>query len=92
MTIPATVLKVLADWKVDYKLTDDEDTFQLMQGNPMTSYSSKLARVIFLKDSIGQVQVVIPSNRILDLNRLSQQCGRQFNALKPDELIKLKAN
>jgi HD-like signal output (HDOD) protein/prolyl-tRNA editing enzyme YbaK/EbsC (Cys-tRNA(Pro) deacylase) len=91
MTIPDTVLKVLDDWKVDYKLTDDKDTFQLMQGNPMTSYSSKLARVIFLKDSIGQVQVVIPSNRILDLNRLSQQCGRQFNALKPDELTKLKA-
>ncbi len=91
MTIPATVLKVLDDWQVDYQLTDDEDTFQLMQGNPMTSYSSKLARVIFLKDSIGQVQVVIPSNRILDLNRLSQQCGRQFSALKPDELTKLKA-
>lgn len=91
MTIPATVLKVLDEWKVDYQLTDDEDTFHLMQGNPMTRYSSKLARVIFLKDSIGQVQVVIPSNRILDLNRLSQQCGRQFNALKPEELARLKA-
>jgi HD-like signal output (HDOD) protein/prolyl-tRNA editing enzyme YbaK/EbsC (Cys-tRNA(Pro) deacylase) len=90
MTIPATVLKVLDDWQVDYQLTDDEDTFQLMQGNPMTDYSSKLARVIFLKDSIGQVQVVIPSNRILDLNRLSQQCGRQFNALSIDELTRLK--
>jgi HD-like signal output (HDOD) protein/prolyl-tRNA editing enzyme YbaK/EbsC (Cys-tRNA(Pro) deacylase) len=91
MTIPATVLKVLDDWQVDYQLTDDEDTFQLMQGNPLTDYSSKLARVIFLKDSIGQVQVVIPSNRILDLNRLSQQCGRQFNALTFDELTKLKS-
>jgi HD-like signal output (HDOD) protein/prolyl-tRNA editing enzyme YbaK/EbsC (Cys-tRNA(Pro) deacylase) len=91
MTIPTTVLKVLDDWQVNYKLTGNEDTFQLMRGNPMTSYSSKLARVIFLKDSIGQVQVVIPSNRILDLNRLSQQCGRQFNALKPDELAQLKA-
>lgn len=90
MTIPATVLKVLDDWQVDYQLTDDEDTFQLMQGNPMTDYSSKLARVIFLKDSIGQVQVVIPSNRILDLNRLSQQCGRQFTALNFDELARLK--
>lgn len=90
MTIPATVLKVLDDWQVDYQLTDDEDTFQLMQGNPMTDYSSKLARVIFLKDSIGQVQVVIPSNRILDLNRLSQQCGRQFTALSFDELARLK--
>ncbi len=90
MTIPATVLKVLDDWQVNYQLTDDEDTFQLMQGNPMTDYSSKLARVIFLKDSIGQVQVVIPSNRILDLNRLSQQCGRQFSALSADELTRLK--
>ncbi len=91
MTIPATVLKVLDDWQVNYQLTDDEDTFQLMQGNPDTNYSSKLARVVFLKDSIGQVQVVIPSNRILDLNRLSQQCGRQFNALTFDELTRLKS-
>jgi HD-like signal output (HDOD) protein/prolyl-tRNA editing enzyme YbaK/EbsC (Cys-tRNA(Pro) deacylase) len=91
MTIPATVLKVLDDWHIDYQVTDDKDALQLMQGNPMTSYSSKLAKVIFLKDSIGKVQVVIPSNRILDLNRLSQQCGRQFNALKPNELMQLKA-
>jgi HD-like signal output (HDOD) protein/prolyl-tRNA editing enzyme YbaK/EbsC (Cys-tRNA(Pro) deacylase) len=90
MTIPATVLKVLDDWHVDYQLTDDEDTFQLMQGNPMTEYSSKLARVIFLKDSIGKVQIVIPSNRILDLNSLSQQCGRQFTALGADALTRLK--
>lgn len=90
MTIPATVLKVLDDWKVNYQLTDDEDTFQLMQGNPMTRYSSKLARVVFLKDSIGKVQVVIPSNRILDLSRLSQLCGRQFTAISSDELTRLK--
>jgi HD-like signal output (HDOD) protein/prolyl-tRNA editing enzyme YbaK/EbsC (Cys-tRNA(Pro) deacylase) len=90
MTIPATVLKVLDDWQVDYQLANDEDTFHLMQGNPMTNYSSKLARVIFLKDSIGQVQVVIPSNRVLDLNRLSQQCGRQFSALSSAELTRLK--
>lgn len=91
MTIPATVLKVLDDWKVDYQLTDEEDTFQLMQGDPMTRYSSKLARVIFLKDSIGKVQVVIPSNRILDISRLSQLCGRQFTALSLSELSQLKS-
>lgn len=90
MTIPATVLKVLDDWNVNYQLTDDEDTFQLMQGNRITHYSSKLARVVFLKDSIGKVQVVMPSNRILDLNRLSLQCGRQFNAIALNDLVKLK--
>ena len=38
----------------------------------------------------GKVQVVIPSNRILDLNRLSQQCGRQFSALGADALNRLR--
>lgn len=90
MTIPATVLKVLDDWKIDYQLTDDEDTFRLMQGNPNNEYSGQLARVVFLKDNIGQMQLVIPSNRIIDLSRLSQQCGRQFTALHSDELLRLK--
>ena len=90
MTIPATVLKVLDDWHVNYQLTDDEDTFHLMQAKLTTAYSAQVAHVVFLKDTMGQVQVVIPSNRILDLNRLSQQTGRQFSALSVDELLSLK--
>lgn len=90
MSIPATVLKVLDDWNVDYQTTSDEDSFHLMQSDPTSAYSSQVARVVFLKDSIGQVQVVIPSNRILDLNKLSQQTGRQFNAMGESDLLKLK--
>lgn len=58
MSIPATVLKVLDDWNVDYQTTSDEDSFHLMQSDPTSAYSSQVARVVFLKDSIGQVQVV----------------------------------
>ncbi len=90
MAIPATVLKVLDDWHINYQLTDDQELFQLMQSNPPASYSAKVANVVFLKDALGQVQVVIPGNRLLDLNQLAHQLGRQFTALSGAELEKLK--
>lgn len=91
MAIPATVQKVLDDWHVDYSLTNDEELYRLMQSNPPASYSAKVANVIFLKDDLGKVQVVIPGNRLLDLNQLAHQLGRQFTALSAEELEKLKA-
>ncbi len=91
MAIPATVQKVLDDWHIDYSLTNDEELYRLMQSNPPASYSAKVANVIFLKDEHGKVQVVIPGNRMLDLNQLAHQLGRQFTALSAEELTKLKA-
>jgi len=90
MAIPASVLKVLDDWKISYSVPDDEDLFRLMQSNPPASYSARVANVIFLKDEIGKVQVVVPGNRILDLNQLAHQLGRQFTALSAEELTSLK--
>ena len=91
MAIPASVLKVLDDWKISYSVADDEDLFRLMQSNPPASYSARVANVIFLKDDIGKVQVVVPGNRILDLNQLAHQLGRQFTALSSDELARLQS-
>lgn len=90
MAIPATVMKVLDDWHVPYSLTDDEEIFNLMQSNPPASYSAKVANVVYLKDSDGKVQVVIPGNRLLDLNLLAHEFGRQFTALSAEELQRLK--
>lgn len=90
MAIPATVMKVLDEWHVPYSLTDDEEVFNLMQSNPPASYSSKVTNAIFLKDQHGKVQVVVPGNRILDLNRLEFVFGRHFTALSADELQRLK--
>lgn len=90
MAIPATVMKVLDDWHVPYSLTDDEEIFHLMQSNPPASYSAQVANVVFLKDQDGKVQVVIPGNRILDLNLLAHDLGRQFTALSADEMERLR--
>ena len=69
--IPAAVLKVLDDWSISYSHTDDQELFEIMQSNPPASYSSKVANVVFLKDDLGKIQVVIPGNRMLDLSQLS---------------------
>ena len=90
MEIPANVLKVLDEWHIDYSFTDDEELSRLMQSNPPASYSARVANVIFLKDDLGKVQVVVPGNRILDLNQLAHQLGRQFTALSDTELDHLR--
>ncbi|WP_221793676.1 HDOD domain-containing protein [Oceanobacter mangrovi] len=88
MAIPASVQKVLDDWKVRYSVTDDLQNEHVMveTGNR----PANLAKVIFLKDSAGLVQAVIPSNRILDLNLISHRLGRQFTAVGAAELSRLK--
>ncbi|GGY49438.1 hypothetical protein GCM10011297_22880 [Bacterioplanes sanyensis] len=90
MAIPATVLKVLDDWHIQYTLTDDEELLRLMQSNTPASYSAQVANMVFLKDEHGQVQVVVPGNRMLDLNLLAHALGRQFVALSAAELEKLQ--
>lgn len=89
--IPAVVMKILDDWRIPYAAADDQELFEIMQSNTPASYSAKVANVIFLKDELGQVQVVIPGNRMLDLTRLSHAFGRQFTALSPEEMETLKA-
>lgn len=89
--IPSVVQKVLDDWSIPYTAADDQELFNIMQSNSPASYSSKVANIIFLKDDIGQIQVVVPGNRMLDLTQLSHAFGRQFSAISVDELTKLKA-
>ena len=84
--IPSVVLKVLDDWSIPYTAADDQELFEIMQSNPPASYSPKVANIIFLKDDIGQVQVVVPGNRMLDLTQMSHAFGRQFSAISADEM------
>ncbi|HCG79216.1 MAG TPA: hypothetical protein DE015_08400, partial [Oceanospirillales bacterium] len=89
--IPAVVQKILEDWRIPYSAADDKELFEIMQSNPPASYSSKVAYNVFLKDELGQVQVLVPGDRMLDLTQLSHAFGRQFTALSVDELDLLKA-
>jgi prolyl-tRNA editing enzyme YbaK/EbsC (Cys-tRNA(Pro) deacylase) len=89
--IPAVVQKILEDWRIPYSAADDKELFEIMQSNPPASYSSKVAYNVFLKDELGQVQVLVPGDRMLDLTQLSHAFGRQFTALSAVELDLLKA-
>jgi len=88
--IPSVVLKILDDWRIPYAAADEQELYELMQSNPPASYSPKVANIVFLKDDIGQVQVLVPGDRMLDLTQLSRAFGRQFAALSHDEMASLK--
>jgi len=88
--ISTVVQKILEDWRIPYSAADEQELFEIMQSNPPASYSSKVAYNVFLKDGLGQVQVLVPGDRMLDLTQLSHRLGRQFTALSVEELDALK--
>lgn len=90
MTLPALFIKALERLHTRNRQPHDEELMYLMQSNPPASYSGNVINTIFLKDTHGPVQVLIPGNRLLDLNQLSIQLGRQFLALTGDELERIK--
>ena len=86
MAFLASVKKALGQWNIHHTTSDDTTGDPTMIMDSATPAPGSLAKVIFLKDVHGRVQVLIPSNRLLDLNQLAHQLGRQFTALSPDEL------
>lgn len=54
--------------------------------------SAQTVNVAYLKDDLGRVQVVVPSNNLLDINHISRALSRQLEVLPAAEVIKLKAS
>lgn len=90
MTLPAFFNKALERLHSRHRQHHDEEHMYLMQSNPPASYSGNVINTIYLQDAHGQVQVLVPGNRMLDLNQLALQLGRQFSALTHDELERIK--
>lgn len=90
MALPVSVQQVLAKWNVVYSMTEATGPTRIMNTTELPVSAANTARVVFLKDSIGKIQVVVPGNRLLDLNQLAHQFGRQFIALSPEELMRMK--
>ena len=90
MALPVSVQQVLAKWNVVYSMTESTGPIRIMNTTGYPVSAANTARVVFLKDSLGKVQVVVPGNRLLDLNQLAHQFGRQFIALAPEELQRMK--
>jgi HD-like signal output (HDOD) protein/prolyl-tRNA editing enzyme YbaK/EbsC (Cys-tRNA(Pro) deacylase) len=90
MALPTSVQHVLSKWKVEYSMAETPGPTNIMNASGSPINAANTARVVFLKDNLGKVQVVLPGNRLLDLNQLAHQFGRQFTALGPDELQRMK--
>lgn len=90
MTIPATVLQVLNDWQINFQTTNELELDSLSQHSPETAYSANTAQSILLFDKIGIIQIMIPSNRMLDLQKLEKASGRKLEILPVAKQEKLK--
>lgn len=91
MTIPSAVQTLLANWHISYNDTNDDEMFDLMTLSPHNPYAQKTAKVVFLKDQVGTVQVIIPYNRMLNLNVLNTLFERELKAISPSAEDKLKS-
>ena len=60
-----------------------------MQSNPQTSYDAHIAQVTLLKHEAGITQVVFPSNRMLDISKLSKSCDQALRIMSAGELEQL---
>ena len=61
-----------------------------MLNNPAASYAGKVAQVLYFKDEIARVQLVLPSNCVVDLTRLAREIGRELRPLDAEEIKHLK--
>lgn len=52
---------------------------------PSVLSNAQVIQEVFLKDAKGRVQVVIPANRLLDLNRINTTLQRQLSPISQEE-------
>jgi HD-like signal output (HDOD) protein/prolyl-tRNA editing enzyme YbaK/EbsC (Cys-tRNA(Pro) deacylase) len=77
MSVPAAVEKALRKHEIEYGVTEHLESASEHLSTPSD------AKSIIMQDSQGQVQVIYPSNSILDIDQLRQLTSRE---LKPSTL------
>lgn len=82
MPLPPFIQKQLDKYEVEFSVADFEATEQTL--NP----GAVAAKLVLLEDSEGKLQVLIPSNSILDLSRLCEDIGRNLTAVPLPRLQK----
>lgn len=63
-----------------------------MNSRATLELAAQTVNVAYLQDEIGRVQVVVPSNTLLDLNHISKTLSRELQVLSAADVKKLKAN
>lgn len=90
MTVPATILAMLQkSQNISYTLTEAPPTNELLTTVP-TNNLKCLVKGLILKDSQNQqVQVLVPSNAIVDVDAMFRNFGRQFVGVPSDDVWKM---
>ena len=80
-TLPEKIAHALAQANIAYTLasTDPHCPYEHCDILPQIPAESAV-RLLILQDSIGQEQFILPTNRLIDVGRLSEQNGRNLQA------------
>ena len=86
MSIPQTVADHLSSQGIDYQVIEPMDLspVQPLFGAEATQ-QHQVVQLVVLRDSISVVQVLLPRDCLLDLQKLCDDTGRDFSALSPQE-------
>ena len=84
MQVPNSILAILENQKVNYHVTDLPNRKNIKLVN--TNTAACLVKSLLVEDGKGRAQVLIPSNRILDLDALFRQFGRKFEGVPSQEI------
>jgi HD-like signal output (HDOD) protein/prolyl-tRNA editing enzyme YbaK/EbsC (Cys-tRNA(Pro) deacylase) len=84
MTLPSRVQKVLDEWQITYSVSQPSSPMSITSAT-----STSTTQLAILEDSHGQIQVIHPANRILDLNKLFAQTARKFTPVDKAKLERI---
>ncbi|RLP52627.1 MAG: HDOD domain-containing protein [Ketobacter sp.] len=90
MSIPPNVADRLAQKGINYQILEDLEIAPLHQvsGSPQID-KSQIVQVIVLQDPVGKVQLLLPSNCLLDLQDLCTATNRNWQAISPSGFAEL---
>lgn len=85
MPIPPAVADRLSSQGIDYQIIEDMNVSHLHQLCSSDQVSNnQVVNLIILQDSLGRVQVMVPTDCLLDLQKLCEDKGRSLVAVSPD--------
>ncbi len=73
MTLPSRVQQVLDEWQITYSVSQPSPSM-----STESSRSIATTQLTILEDGFGRIQIIHPSNRILDLNKIQAHTTRKF--------------
>lgn len=90
MPIPPPVADRLSSQGIDYQIVEDINLAPLHQLCSEDQVNkNQVVNQIVLQDSLGRVQVLVPTDCLLDLQQLCETKGRNLVAVSPDTYLSL---